>query len=103
MEMESATSLKGTCIGSPATASLVIRQRPRFHERLRRLLASPQGQMPVVFKDSDGGGLNDCEKRLLGGRLDRWDSNGDWIPDCLEFFRGMNFIAGTHQENADPF
>jgi hypothetical protein len=88
------TNWSGSC--SPATAL-------DFTSECGDVRTSPIGQSPVVFKDSDGAGFNDCEKRLLGGRLDRWDSNGDWIPDALEFFRGMNFIAGTHQETSDPF
>src|SRR5262249_54052153 len=47
------------------------------------LRVSAPGAIPVVFRDSDHAGFNDCEKRLLGGREDRWDSNGDWIPDAI--------------------
>jgi len=59
--------------------------------------------MPVVFKDSDGGGLNDCEKRTSGrkarslGLERRLDSR---LPRVLPW---DELHRRNHQENADPF
>ncbi|PWU15572.1 MAG: hypothetical protein C5B49_11635 [Bdellovibrio sp.] len=49
------------------------------------------------FAASDPDGLNDCEKILLGDNtgVGNPDSNGDLIPDWLEFINGVPFQAGT--------
>ena len=51
----------------------------------------------VTFKSSDPDGLNDCEKDLLGDLtgVGNADSNGDFIPDWLEFKNGLPFQVGT--------
>jgi hypothetical protein len=51
----------------------------------------------IQFKSSDPSGLNDCEKKLLGdvGGIDNPDSNGDLIPDWLEFKNGVAFQLGS--------
>lgn len=53
------------------------------------------GQMK--FKASDLNGLNDCEKLALNnaGGIGNADSNGDQIPDFLEFKNGLPFQLGT--------
>ena len=52
-----------------------------------------------VFAATDPNGLNDCEKIILGdvGGINNPDSNGDTIPDWLEFKNGVPFQLG-----ADP-
>jgi hypothetical protein len=50
-----------------------------------------------VFKSSDPGGMNDCEKLLLGNLagVGSPDSNNDSIPDWLEFVNALPFQVGT--------
>jgi len=51
----------------------------------------------VLYQSQDPNGLNDCEKRILGNSagLNNPDSNGDLIPDWLEFKNGIPFQVGT--------
>ena len=52
----------------------------------------------VLYHSSDPSGLNDCEKVLLGdsGGIDNPDSNGDSIPDWLEFINQIPFQIGSN-------
>lgn len=51
----------------------------------------------VTFQSSDPADFNDCEKLLLGdsGGINNPDSNGDVLPDWLEFRNGLPFQIGT--------
>jgi hypothetical protein len=51
----------------------------------------------IKFRASDPNGLNDCEKILLknGSGINNPDSNGDFIPDWLEFKNGLSFQVGS--------
>lgn len=49
------------------------------------------------YKSSDPTGLNDCEKLILNDAagINNPDSNGDLLPDYLEFLAGIPFQTGT--------
>lgn len=51
----------------------------------------------LTYQASDPSGLNDCEKLVLNDAagIGVPDSNGDIIPDWLEFINGLPFQAGT--------
>ena len=51
----------------------------------------------AVWSSSDPSGLNDCEKVLLGNAagIGKPDSNGDFIPDWLEFKNFVPFQVGA--------
>ena len=51
----------------------------------------------LTYKSSDPNGLNDCEKTLLSdvSGIGSADSNGDSIPDWLEFKNSLQFQVGT--------
>ena len=51
----------------------------------------------ITFRASDLSGLNDCEKLALNnvGGIGNADSNGDLIPDFLEYKSGLPFQLGT--------
>jgi hypothetical protein len=55
-----------------------------------------------VFTSSDPSGLNDCEKILLSdiGGIGNPDSNGDIVPDWLEYRDGVLFQLGTSSASA---
>jgi hypothetical protein len=55
------------------------------------------------FRSTAKDGFNDCEKRVLGAELDTFDSNGDFIPDFLEFKNQLAFIKGTNETYLTPF
>ncbi|MBC7397397.1 MAG: hypothetical protein H7333_08135 [Bdellovibrionales bacterium] len=50
-----------------------------------------------IFNSSDPNGLNDCEKIVLSdtGGINNPDSNGDSVPDWLEFKNGVPFQLGA--------
>ncbi len=55
------------------------------------------------FTDQDKDLLNDCEESvILGSKMDSFDSNGDWIPDDMEFRRRMAFLPGRVETMLDP-
>jgi hypothetical protein len=58
----------------------------------------PTNASAVLYHSSDPSGLNDCEKVLLGdsGGIDNPDSNGDSIPDWLEFINKIPFQIGSN-------
>ena len=58
----------------------------------------------VSYPSSDPNGLNDCEKLVLNdnGGINNPDSNGDFIPDWLEFINGVSFQVGTAPAITSP-
>ncbi len=58
----------------------------------------------VTFSSSTNDGLNDCEKFLLGGNRNSFNSNGDLIPDEYAFKSSLPIIAGSGGSAfSDPF
>lgn len=59
-----------------------------------------------IYRTTGGvpAGLNDCEKAVLGDSagLDMPDSNGDLVPDWLEFINQVSFQVGTPSAGNSP-
>jgi hypothetical protein len=51
--------------------------------------------------DNDGDELNACEERLLGTDDSLFDTDGDGIPDRIEFLLGTNYLAVDTLEDYD--
>jgi hypothetical protein len=64
---------------------------------------SVDGNGNVTYPATSGDGLNNCEKSVLGGVQNNFDSNGDFIPDFLSFRNSIPFIANTTGAFLDPF
>lgn len=66
--------------------------------------ADPARAGAILFRSSDPNGLNDCEKILLSdaGGIANPDSNGDLIPDWLEFKNQVPFQLGTSSAANSP-
>jgi len=67
-----------------------------------RVVKLPPGARPlsgpaIQFAASDPNGLNNCEKKILNDAagINNPDSNGDMIPDWLEFKNGLPFQVGS--------
>jgi hypothetical protein len=56
------------------------------------------------YKSTDPNGMNDCEKFLLNdpSGIGYPDSNGDFIPDWLEFINAIPFQSGTNASVNTP-
>lgn len=58
----------------------------------------------VTFASSSNDGLNDCEKFLLGGNPNTFNSNGDLIPDNLALKNNLSIQTNSASVAlADPF
>ena len=66
------------------------------------LSPSVDGNGNITYPDTDDDGLNDCEEFLLKSDRTNFDSNGDFIPDFLQFKANIPFIAGTTSATAMP-
>jgi hypothetical protein len=67
------------------------------------LSPSVDGNGNVTFPYTANDGLNDCEKLVLGGVQGQFDSNGDFLPDLMEFKAPVAFVAGSSGAYANPF
>jgi len=76
----SAPRTNGTCLDSFLAS-------PAFAERCRAMKTSRSCD-PTL--DSDGDSLNECEEALLGTDPFDFDTDGDGIPDFLEWIYGLN-------------
>jgi hypothetical protein len=57
----------------------------------------------VTFPQTAGDGLNDCEKLVLNGVQGQFDSNGDFLPDLMEFKSLLPFVANASGAFLNPF
>ncbi len=63
---------------------------------------SSSGQ--VLFSSTANDGLNDCEKFLLNGNSQSFNSNGSFIPDFLSFKNTISIQSGnSNVALSDPF
>ncbi|MDR3607073.1 MAG: hypothetical protein P4M08_06810 [Oligoflexia bacterium] len=57
----------------------------------------------VTFPYSAKDGLNDCEKLVLNGTQANFDSNGDFLPDLMEFKANLPFVLGASGAFLNPY
>lgn len=93
--------LEGQLFGSPCGASDCAAASARLFNGCQ-LYRKPGTGSRVEFIDTDNDELNDCaEIKYLHSRHDNFDENGDFVPDGLAFKRGLAFLTGQNDSQAD--
>lgn len=73
-------------------------KNPAFRERCEAMAQSKSCD-PTL--DSDGDSLNECEESLLGTDPFDFDSDGDGVPDYLEWIYGFNPLVSDYQKDSN--
>lgn len=73
-------------------------KNPAFRERCEAM-AQAKSCDPTL--DSDGDSLNECEESLLGTDPFDFDTDGDGVPDYLEWLYGFNPLVSDYQKDSN--
>lgn len=89
--------------GKPCSDAGCLASKAAPYTSCNRFVKTGWNGVGSKFTDQDKDLLNDCEESvILGSKMDTFDSNGDWIPDEMEFRRKMAFLPGRVETMLDP-